>query len=260
MIETLERAVSACGDLLLKVREEGLAAEDKDEHLGAHFATQGDVLSQDLGIQIIREKFPNEIIVAEEQENDPRVPPDCTVFDPADGTILYYNGGREFGVTMCTLRGGQPQYGAIYFPDDRMLVRAVRGGGCFVNGARVALWHDKPLDKTLVGSDVGPWTVHEVLQPLSARFCIRSIMAAIYGARAVLLGETGMYYNLNIAKIWDAAAGALAVQEAGGVACAPDGSPLRWNSIKADWILAANWQLADTLLSYTRVWRSQAPK
>ncbi|MDP3685356.1 MAG: inositol monophosphatase family protein [bacterium] len=258
MIETLERAVRECGDLLLKIREKGLRTEDKNEQLGAHFSTQGDTLSQARGIEILREKFPDEIVIAEEFEfNDPRIPPDCTVFDPADGTTIYYNGCREFGVTMCSLRRGQPDAGVMYFPVDRMMISAVRGRGCFINGSKFTIRWDRPLDKTLVGTDVGPWTAHEVLQPLSKHFCVRSIMAAIYGARAVLLGETGMYYNLNIAKIWDAAAGALAVEEAGGVVCAPDGSPLRWNTISADWILAVNQPLADALLVYTRVWHGR---
>lgn len=260
MIETLERAVRACGDLLLEVREAGLRTEDKDEQLGAHFSTQGDTLSQARGIEILREKFPDEVIIAEEQENDPRVPPDCTVFDPADGTTNYYNGCSEFGVTLCTLRGGRPQYGVMYFPVDRMMISAERGQGCFINGRKVTIHWNRPLDKTLVGTDVGPWTVHEVLRPISERFCVRSIMAGIYGARAVLLGETGMYWNLNIAKIWDAAAGVLAIEEAGGVAYAPDGLPLRWTSISADWIVAANQQLADTILTYTRVWPGRTTK
>ncbi|TSC72887.1 MAG: inositol monophosphatase/fructose-1,6-bisphosphatase family protein [Parcubacteria group bacterium Gr01-1014_38] len=258
MIETLERAVRACGDLLLEIREKGLRTEDKDEQLGAHFSTQGDTLSQARGIEILREKFPDEIVIAEEQENAAEIPPNCTVFDPLDGTIAYYNGCREFGVTLCTLRGGQPHAGVMYFPVDRMMISAVRGEGCSINGEKFTIRWDRPLDKTMIGIDVGPWTVYEVVQPLAKRFCVRSIMVAVYDARAVLLGETGAYFSLNIAKIWDAAAGVLAVEEAGGVACAPDGSPLRWNAIAADWILAANRELAEHILPYTTLWKGRA--
>ena len=256
MIEVLEEAARACGDLLLGLRGKHLQTIEKtSEHFGAHFATEGDLRSQELGIRMIREKFPGETIIAEEQENLAEIPPDCTVFDPVDGTIAYYNGCREFGVTFCALRSGQPFAGVMYFPVDRMMISAARGQGCFINGNRVTIRWDRPIDKTMVGTDIGPWTVHEVLQPLSKHFCVRSIMAAIYGARAVLLGETGVYFSLNIAKIWDAAAGVLAVEEAGGVSCAPDGSPLRWNAISADWILAANRELAEHVLLHTTRWR-----
>lgn len=257
MIETLERAVRQCGGRLLAIRGEGLRVEEKDEKLGAHFSTQADLASQDLGIRVVHRTHPDETIIAEEQENNPHIPPDCTVFDPLDGTTLYYNGGRDFGVTMCTLRDGRPTCGVIYFPVDQMLISAVRGGGCFVNGERVMIHSSRPLDKIMIGTDVGPWTVHETLQPLARRFCIRSIMAGVYGARAVLRGETGAYFNLNIAKVWDAAAGVLAVEEAGGVGCAPDGSPLKWDTIDADWILAANRDLAEVVLAYTRLWKGR---
>ena len=258
MIEVLEKAARACGDLLLDLREKHLQTFEKGgEQLGAHFATQGDFRSQDLGIQIVRKVYPDEIIIAEEQENAAEIPPNCTVFDPVDGTIAYYNGCREFGITLCTLREGRPQYGVIYFPVDQMLISAVRGQGCFIHGEKFTIRWNRPLDKTMIGIDVGPWTVYEVVQPLAKRFCVRSIMVAVYGARAVLLGETGAYFSLNIAKIWDAAAGVLAVEEAGGVACAPDGSPLRWDAIPMDWVLAANRELAEHILLHTKRWRGR---
>lgn len=254
-LDILTRAAKECGELALGIRKTGLTTKDKDDTRGSHFATQADELSQEKGIEIIRSKFPEEIIVAEEQANDPVVPKNCTVFDPIDGTTAFYNGADQFGVTVCTLRDGQPMFGAIYFPVDKMMITAQRGGGCFINGERIRLTWDRPIDKTMVGSDIGPWTVHEVLQGITEDgFVVRSLMAAVYGFRAVLMNETGMYYNLNAAKVWDAAAGVLAIEEAGGVAYAPDGSALKWDNIKMDWVVAANDELAEHVLGQTRKW------
>jgi myo-inositol-1(or 4)-monophosphatase len=156
---------------------------------------------------------------------------------------------------LCALRDGRPECGVIYFPADQMMITAERGKGCFVNGHRVRLSWDRPLDKTMVGTDIGPWTAYDVLSGITAQgFVVRSIMAAAYGFRAVLLKETGMYYNLGVAKVWDAAVGVLAVEEAGGVAFAPDGSPLRWNTIAMDWVAAANNELAEHVLRHTKTW------
>jgi len=255
MLETLKRAAQECGDLALELRNEGLTTEDKDDTRGAHFSTQADNLGQDRGIEIVKSEFPNEIIVAEEQDNDSIVPPDCTVFDPIDGTTAFYNGCDEFGVTLCTLRDGRPKFGVIYFPVDKMMITVEQGVGCFINGKRIQLNWDRPVDKTMVGTDVGPWTVHKVLRGITEDgFAVRSLMAAVYGFRAVLLKETGMYYNLNVAKIWDIAAGALAIDEAGGVVYAPDGSPLTWESIPMDWVVAVNDELAEYVLKHTREW------
>lgn len=254
MLATLSQAARECGDLALRLRKEGLRTTDKDDTFGAHFLTQADEQSQRLGIEIVQEKYPDEAFFAEEGEHAAAVLADCTVFDPLDGTTDFYNGCNEFGVTLCTLRDGQPRYGVMYFPSDGMLIAAERGGGCWINGEQVKLQWSRPVDKMIVGTDIGPWTVHDVLQVLSRQFTVRSVLAAIWGAREVLLGQTGAYWNLNASKIWDAAAGVLAIEEAGGVAYAPDGSAPQWQSLAADWVVAANEELAQIVLAATKRW------
>lgn len=94
MITILEDVARKCGNLLVKIRmrSSDLRAEDKDDCLGAHFATEGDRRSLELGIRLLHAKMPGELIIAEEQTNESSVPPNCTVFDPCDGTTIYYNG------------------------------------------------------------------------------------------------------------------------------------------------------------------------
>lgn len=258
MLKILENAARECGALLLRLREEGLEATDKDDVKGAHFATQGDTASQALGIELIHKEFPEEIIIAEEQENQKSVPADCTVFDPVDGTTNYYNGSDFFGVTFCTLREGRLQWGVMYYPTDDVLISAERGKGCFVNGKqwRLPEWN-RPLDKVIMGSESGPWMDHAVLASLGEHFTVHSLLASVWGEREMLLGITGAYINLGGAKVWDAAAGVLAVEEAGGVALDPHGSPLQWNRLPMDWILAANGELAQAALQHTKNWRSK---
>jgi myo-inositol-1(or 4)-monophosphatase len=258
MLQVLENAARACGDQTLTLQKQGLQATDKDDQLGAHFSTQGDTKGQEKGIEVVRRSYPDEIIIAEEGDNESTIPPDCTVFDPIDGTTAYFNGCREFGPTLCTIRNGQPQYSVIYFPVDQLIITAERGKGCFINGEQIKLQWDRPIDKTMIGTDLGPWSALEVLQGITAQgFPVRSLMAGIYGARAMLMRETGAYYNLNIAKIWDVAAGALSLEEAGGIALNPWGKPLKWDNIQMDWIYAANKELADVVLTHTSTWKGR---
>lgn len=258
-IELLEKVARDCGQLALRAKEQGMEATDKDEKLGAHYATSADVQSQALGLKIIRERFPNEVIIAEEDENKAFVPEDCTVFDSLDGTAVYFNRGTDWGVTLCTLRHGRPDLGVMYFPCDDVLISAQRGSGCWQGGygvgTRISIpaWHGK-LDKIMVGVDVGPWNVLEVFHPIRRRHNVTSRMAAIMGARLVLEGQTAFYFNFNIAKIWDAAAGVLAIEEAGGCAVGPWGQPLMWNTVAADWVAARDRQLLDYAVSYTKKW------
>ena len=264
IIDTLERAATECGRLVLSLRNSAMEAEDKAEQLGAHFSTRADRQSQELGLKILKEDLPDEFVVAEEEKNSKDIPPNCIVFDPLDGTTIYYNGLENFSISLCALRGGKPTCAATYFPVRKMLISAVRGEGCYVGGFKrgeqisAIGWHGA-LDKTLVGTDVGAWTVRQgtldlVLRPLATRFNVVSPISATEGAREVLFGETGVYYNFGIAKIWDAAAMALAIEEAGGVACDSKGGPILWNNINCDWIVAGNQKLANIVLEHSRSW------
>lgn len=264
MIKTLEKVVTECGWLARNLRATPMDEQDKVEQLGAHFSTRVDRESQALGLRILHEAFPGEIVVAEEQENETVIPADCTVFDPLDGTTNYFNGIHNGGVTLCTLCAHQPTYSATSFLSGEPLITAIRGQGCYRGGfshgrqIRSIPWHGQ-LDKTQFATDIGSWCLNQgtfdtVLRPLAERFNILSSMAAVEGARKVLLGQVGAYYNFGIAKIWDAAGMALAIQEAGGVVCDPHGNPLRWDTVNCDWIMAGNQQLADIILEHSRHW------
>lgn len=267
MIEVLEQVVTQCGDLVLSLRGQKMEARDKDEQLGQHFSTRADRQSQELGLSILTDGCPGVAVIAEETEGEHKIPEDCIVFDPLDGTTNYFNGSDDFGVTVCMLRDWVPLCGATYFPVARVLVSAVRGKGCYVGGfrsgrrVRAIHWHGR-LDKTQLGTDVGSWTITQgtfdlILRPLAERFNLLSSMAAVEGGRRVLFGQCGGYYNFGIAKIWDAAAMALAVTEAGGVVCDPWGNPLSWRSVSCDWVFAANQTLADVVLDHSRNWRGR---
>ncbi|MBI2048700.1 MAG: hypothetical protein HYT30_02125 [Parcubacteria group bacterium] len=264
MIKTLERIASECGDLVLSLRNKAMETEDKDEQLGAHFSTRADRQSQELGLKIFRQEQVGELVIAEENENEESIPPDCTVFDPLDGTTIFYNGLDDFSVSLCTLRDGRPTYAATYFPVTNMLISAVLGEGCYIGGFKQGKrvtsigWHGA-LDKTIVGTDVGSWVVRQgtldlLLRPLASKFNIVSHISATAGAREVLLGQVGVFYNFGIAKIWDAAAMALSIEEAGGIVCDPRGEEIQWNAINCDWIVAGNQNLADIVLEHSRNW------
>lgn len=264
IMNVLEDGVRKCGELALTLRVETMDAEEKPETLGQHFSTRADRESQDVGISILRETFPNEVIVAEESDYPGEIPKDCIVFDPLDGTTNFFNGGEDFAVTMCMFRGGQPVYGATYFPAKKLLISAARDKGCWINGFKSGErvsgipWHGA-IDKTIFGTDVGPWTTNAntfdtVLRPLAEKFNIVSTISATEGARQVLNGSVGGYYNFGIAKIWDAAAMALAIKEAGGVVSGPDGNPIRWKTVNCDWVVASRQEIADAILEHSRLW------
>lgn len=283
-IETLERAAITAGDHALRLRRDGkLTTHEKDDTPGADWATQADDECEVKAETILGQEESSEIVVGEEKAGTVGPLPNngnCTVVDPIDGTTKYYSGqvyptlaGREFGTTLCTLRDGKPVVGVMYFPVDRLLLSAEHGHGVYYqrvayNGttfgkeflSKLGTW-ERARNKTMLGTDLGPWYVREVADGLAqAGFPLCSAMVAIYGTRSVLLKETAAYYNFNVAKVWDAAAGVLMVEEQGGFACDPWGKPLRFTRIECDWIIAANRELAEIVLKYSRQWPGRARK
>lgn len=255
-LKTLEEAARRCGERILEIRQQRITATDKGDVQGSHFATEADTQSQALGIEIIHASFPSEIIIAEEQDYAEGVSPNCTVFDPLDGTTIFYNGLREWGVTMGTLRDGKPVMGVIYFPELNIMVTCEQGKGVFINGKKVAPFDFKrPVDKTIIGMEVGPWADIQVVDSmLKHGLILRGLWASVADVLAITQGEMGAYCNMNSAKIWDVIVGALIMDELGGIACDPWGNPLQWDKVPMDFVLAVNQKFAEAVLPHTKNW------
>lgn len=255
-IQVLEEAVRRCGERILQLRRQGVTATDKGDVQGSHFMTEADEQSQALGMKIIRERFSNETIIAEEQDYKQAVPPNCTVFDPLDGTTIFYNGLREWGVTLGTIRDGKPIMGVMYFPDLDIMVTCERGKGVYINGRKVPPFDFKrPVDKTIIGVEVGPWVDLNVIGSMVKEgLILRGIWSAVGNALAITRGEMGAYFNANAAKIWDAIVGSLVMEELGGIACDPWGKPLQWDKVPMDFVWAVNPEFAEVVLQHTRKW------
>ena len=91
ILDVLKEVVLTCGELVISLRGGNLEAVNKDEQLGQHFSTAADRESLKKGLLILNQAIPGEVIIAEEKVNNDKIPPDCTVFDPLDGTTNFFN-------------------------------------------------------------------------------------------------------------------------------------------------------------------------
>ncbi len=79
----------------------------------------------------------------------------------------------------------------------------------------------------------------------------RCLVCATAGITELLLSRTNLYVNCKGRKIWDFAAGALAVEEAGGVVKHIDGTEIIWDKIEMDILLVVNTDIAEEALRAT---------
>ena len=149
------------------------------------------------------------------------------VIDPVDGTWNFVHGKNEFAVMLACVIGGRTRHGWIYdVPADRMMYTE-QGQGTWIDGQRQKVAPVKPWRQT-----IGFCGAHYF--PPAQRPMIKTFAKQVKGLH--LFGCAGHEY-LNVAsglydfalynrgKPWDHLAGALAVQEAGGVVSRFDGNP-----------------------------------
>lgn len=258
ILKIFERAAREAGTVALAKQGSATIAVDKGE---GDFATDADLAAGERIREILTAELPGVPILSEEQheEEQARVLQGTTflVVDDLDSTISFKNGCAEWGHNLGYVQGGVLTHAVMYLPGRDVLVTAARREGCFLNGKQVHLRQDTRLQSTMVGLT---WarsipqsfrlTVHEPL--VNQAQGVRCVFSCIGGVTEVIEGKCSGFLNL-VGHIWDFV-GALAVEEAGGVALAPNGNPLRWNQIPMSLLAAANPTVAHEMLATTKNW------
>ena len=166
------------------------------------------------------------------------------VVDPIDGTVNYAYGIPHYAVSIAAVAGDpdpelwSAQAGVVFAPVTGDLFRAARGSGAWLGADRLAV--SRPTDAgallaTGFGYDpathAGDLERVRTVMPLARD--LRRAGAASLDLAYVAAGRLDGYFERGLAP-WDHAAGALLVEEAGGVVGgAPGGRPGRQMTIAA---------------------------
>lgn len=252
MLERLIEIAKQAGTALAEIQGGELDAREKSR---GQLLTRADEASHALIEAQLERSFGGVPRVMEEQANKALPSTPYLVVDELDGTIPFARGMREWAV-MIAYVDDRPSIGVIYLPAWQILIAAEKGKGCRLNGEQVRLGATRGLDNAVIGLELNLFLSAEhrrrYIDRLSARaLSTRSLACAAAAVAELLLGRTDLYVNCRGGKIWDFAAGALAVEEAGGVARRIDGTPIVWDKLEMDVLLAANAQIADQALKIT---------
>lgn len=141
------------------------------------------------------------------------------VIDPIDGTSNFVNGLPYFAVSIALMRGGRPELGVIYAPELDEMFWAERGGGAFLNGERLPIKERPPVNLRAALAAVDLKRIDRRLAaelaahpPYSSQ---RNFGASSLDWCFVAAGRFDVYLHGG-QKLWDYAAGALILEEAGG--------------------------------------------
>ena len=188
------------------------------------FVTQVDKSAEAAIIDIIRRAYPEHAILAEESGDLPAAKAEYRwVIDPLDGTTNFIHGFPQYCVSIAIQHRGATAHGVVYDPSKNELFTASRGSGAFLDDRRMRVAKCAQLKDALVGTgfpfkemsrlDLYFRQLREVMQNSAG---VRRAGAAALDLAYVAAGRLDAFWEIGLAP-WDMAAGALMIQEAGGL-------------------------------------------
>jgi|TARA_R100000501_G_scaffold5025_1_gene11073 fructose-1,6-bisphosphatase/inositol monophosphatase family enzyme len=165
----------------------------------------------------------------------------CWIVDPVDGTRNFAAGKPPFGIIIARADGGVAQSGWIYDCLTGRFCSAHRGAGAMIDGERVA---SRPT-----GQSPPVAAISLIFMEEQRRDATRRHIAPAYELVDIPYCAAEQYPRLALGTndvsifertlAWDHAAGVLWLNEAGGKAARPDGSPYRVDEVGRTGLLGA---------------------
>ncbi len=235
MLQTAVSIAREAGDLLRVGFSQHKEITRKSSQVD--LVTQYDGQAEKLITDRLRVAFPDHRIIGEEGAASDGDNPYIWYIDPLDGTVNYAHGFPVYSVSLALYRGDEPVLGVVYDPERDECFTAIRGGGGAVTRGQgaprpLAVSPAVDLGDCLLGTgfpyDRRTSDLDNVAQTrafLKTAQGVRRTGSAALDLCYVAAGRLDGFWEFKL-KIWDVAASALMVMEAGGrVAFIDDGAP-----------------------------------
>jgi myo-inositol-1(or 4)-monophosphatase len=223
--------------------------------------TEADKQCQQIIIDRIKENYPDHGFIGEEGsggkllKQPPRSDePVWWVVDPIDGTTNFSHRILCFSVSIAVMYEGEPIAGAVFDPTTESMFTAVKGGEPQLNMTRISAGEESITQFACIGIDshleTGPSVgIAEMMKKTRFRNLGSLALHLAYVGKGSLISSTD-----TKAKLWDIAAGAFIVEQAGGIVTNWEGEKIwpvdieNYNGEKYS-ILAANKKVHGEILS-----------
>lgn len=231
-----EKAALSAGELVRGHLQEQHVIQCKG---GFDFVTEVDRLSEGHIRKIISDAFPTHGFFCEEQVSEETVDEKALlhrlegytwVIDALDGTSNFIRGIPQFAVSIALVHDGEVIAGVVYDPSRGELFSAEKGGGAMLNHKPIRVGQVRELKSAIVsfGFPAADFQKRSETLEMAKRIAMNVGSFRIFNCAALLLcyvaaGRTDLSFEQGL-HLWDMAAGALMVKEAGGDVTCLNGS------------------------------------
>lgn len=241
ILNTAFKAARKAGDMMIRASA-NLDAVKVDSKAFNDFVSDIDRQSESILLNTLFYSYPTHLVRSEEggyfrasktregvtiEQMDaadvPAVPEYEWIIDPLDGTTNYLHGHPQYAISMALLHKGKLQEALVYAPERNDCYMASRGQGALRNDRRIRVSNRIELNRCLIGTGF-PVVDQSMMDTYLA--ILKDFLAKTAGGRregaaaldlcALACGRLDGFFEFNL-KPWDIAAGALIVQEAGGI-------------------------------------------
>lgn len=189
-----------------------------------NLVTNADLAAEYKIIEIIKNRFPDDQIMAEETEQKQFLPEDRTwIIDPIDGTTNFVHEFPIFCVSIALWKSRQPKVGLVLEVNSDECFEAVAGKGAFLNNENIQVSGLKKSRHAMIGTgfpyndksfsdeylNLFKWLLHNTQS-------IRRPGSAAFDLCCVAAGRFDGFYEHSL-QPWDVGAAALIIKEAGGI-------------------------------------------
>lgn len=202
--------------------------------------TLADVNTENALTQLLRERYPQALVVGEESVyREPALLDRVAnaelafIIDPIDGTWNFAHGLPIFGVMIGVTHYGETIAGVIYYPISQDFIFAVRGQGAFRfhqhtgRQQKLKVASAVPCQAMrgfILLSQFPPEQRPKLASSLPAFSHVSTFRCSAYEYRLMVQGSVHFVLNAHL-NAWDHAAGQLIHTEAGGYSALIDGRP-----------------------------------
>jgi len=240
------------GSYIRKERE-GFSLEKVERKHAHDYVSYVDKGSEQLIVKALREILPEAGFITEEGSAGHTDEQYVWVVDPLDGTTNFIHGFAPYAVSIALCKGREIVVGVVYEIVSNECFYAWQNGGAFVNEQPIQVGTSAINDALLClqlpyNSDAYKPVITRLIQHFYGHVgSIRMLGSAAIALCYVAAGRLDAYAERYIGQ-WDFMAGALIVQEAGGLVTNYAGSS---DFMDGDSILATNGVVHDDLLQIT---------